>query len=187
MLEHKGTQRIETERLVLRQVRRDDAPVLFETCFGDPNVTKFLTYETHKSIDDACAIIDEWISGYEKPNFYLWAIALKESDKPIGTTNCEVNDRSSVGNLGYQLAEAQWGKGYMTEALSAMIKYMFTQVGVNRLEAYHSIANPASGAVMRRCGMQYEGMCREKYYCSLGYQDSHMYAILKSDVLGGSI
>ena len=189
MVQHQGTKTLDTERLQLRQITRGDGPVLFETCFGNPNVTKFLRYETHPDLDETDRIIDIWTESYKKTDFYLWVIVLKENGEPIGTVGCDKEgwDADAAGALGYQLAEKHWGKGYMTEAVSAVIKFMFEQVGLNRIEVYHSTRNPASGAVMRRCGMQYEGMCREKYYCSQGYQDCNMYAILKSDYMGRGI
>lgn len=181
MLTHKGTQTLETERLVLRKVQKDDVQALFEGCFSVPEVTKYLRYDTYKNIEDAYRIVASWEEEYARPNRYFWVITLKESGLPVGTVSAGVHDNDSCADFGYQIAKNMWNKGYMTEALNAVIRFLFEEVGVNRIEGYHSVANPASGAVMRRCGMQYEGMCREKYYCSEGYQDSHMYGILKSD------
>lgn len=189
MVQHQGSKTLDTERLQLRKITRQDGPVLFETCFSNPNVTKFLRYEPHPDLDETNRIIDMWVENNKKPNNYHWVIVLKESGEPIGTIGCDMSgmETDSCYEAGYQLAEKHWGKGYMTEALSAVIKFMFEQVGVNRVQSFHSTRNPASGAVMRRCGMQYEGMCREKYYCSQGYQDCNMYAILKSDYMGRGI
>lgn len=181
MLTHKGTQTLETDRLVLRKIQNDDAQALFEGCFSVPEVTKYLRYDTHKNIEETYRVMARWEKEYERPDKYFWVITLKESGLPIGTVGAGVHDNDRCADFGYQIAKSMWNKGYMTEALDAIIKFLFEEVGVNRIEAFHSVANPASGAVMRRCGMQYEGMCREKYYCSEGYQDSHMYGILKSD------
>ncbi len=177
-----GSQRIETSRLVLRKGKPGDEKVLFETCFSLPEVTQYMRYPTHRSIEDTHAIFAQWRQRWDDIDTYHWVIALKDSDIAIGTIGViGILKNDSRGELGYQLAKNHWGQGYMTEALSAVLAYMFEQAGINRIEAYHSENNPASGAVMRSCGMLYEGMAREKYHCVMGYQNCHMYAILKSD------
>ena len=188
MLSHKGTQTIETQRLILRQIGRQDAQVLFENCFSHPAVTRYLSYETHKDINDTYEIIDKWVSAYKRDKNYHWVITLRQDGMPMGTVTCmDIDESASCGKLGYQLSENMWGNGYMSEALSAVIEYLFNEVAFNRLEAMHIVGNSASGRVMRRCGMQYEGMCRQKVFCSGSYKDVNMYAILKSDYRGGAI
>lgn len=183
MLEHKGTARIETERLILRRAELSDAQVLFDTCFSLPEVTQFMRYDAHRTVQDSVDIINIWIDSYKDPKSYNWVVALKENDRPIGTLGCvDINDHDQSCEIGFQLAREQWGNGYMTEAVTAVINFLFKEAGFNRIQACHSVNNPASGAVMRRCGMQFEGMAREKYYCAQGYQDSNQYAIIKSDL-----
>lgn len=70
----------------------------------------------------------------------------------------------------------------MTEAVRAMVHYGLFDVGFNRVQAYHSVNNPASGSVMRKVGMTYEGMARQKYRNANGFQDCDLYGILKGDL-----
>ena len=70
----------------------------------------------------------------------------------------------------------------MTEALCAVIRYAFDSAGVNRLEAFHSVRNPASGAVMRKAGMLLEGRARQKYRSHMGYEDCDLYGICRDDL-----
>ncbi len=184
-MEHKGTQTIETERLLLRRIMKDDAQTLFEDCFGRPACTRFLRYTTHQSVQDSLDIIGVWEQEYEKPDFYHWVVVLKSEDRPMGTIGVVEQSAyplDACACVGFQLAERDWGNGYMTEALKAVLRYLLLEVGYNRVEGFHAVRNPRSGAVMRRAGMQYEGLMREKYYCAAGYQDCNVYALLKSDL-----
>ena len=84
-MKHKGTQLIETPRLILRMAQMTDAEPMFRNWASDPEVTKFLTWPTYKSIDSAYTILNIWIKEYEKPDFYQWMIELKEIGEPIGS------------------------------------------------------------------------------------------------------
>ena len=106
----------------------------------------------------------------------------KRNSRTVGAIALNVlNEHDRSGDVGYCLLRECWGRGYMSEALSAVLEFGFHTVGFNRIEGTHSELNPASGAVMRRCGMQYEGLSRQLYYSNEGFQDCHRYARLKSD------
>ena len=92
-----------------------------------------------------------------------------------------MNEEVDSIQIGYCLGRKFWGRGIMTEALGAVIDFAFNVLGAQRVEARHDVNNPASGAVMRKCGMQLEGRLRQKL-CNKGrYADVDIYAILKSD------
>ena len=80
---HKGTQTIETSRLILRRARREDAEPMFRNWASDPEVTKFLTWPAHSSIAVSEMVIGSWLQEYEKENYYQWMIVLKERDEPM--------------------------------------------------------------------------------------------------------
>ena len=82
-MKHLGTKRIETSRLILRQFTGDDAQAMFDNWASDPEVTKFLTWPTHSSVDVTKQIVESWVAGYEQENFYLWMIELKEIGQPM--------------------------------------------------------------------------------------------------------
>lgn len=75
-----------------------------------------------------------------------------------------------------------WNKGIITESLNAVIKFFFEEVGINRIEAKHDINNPASGEVMKKCGMQFEGILRQAGKNNTGLCDLAVYSILKDDI-----
>ena len=182
MLTHKGTQTIETSRLILRRAIREDAEPMFRNWASDPEVTKYLTWPTYEKVETAYQILDLWASEYEKPNYYQWMIVLKELDEPIGSISVvRQNDRVEEAEIGYCIGSHWWHKGIMTEALNAVIEYLFTEVGMNRVAARHDPNNPHSGGVMRKCGMKYEGTNRSCDRNNQGICDAAQYSILRSE------
>ena len=182
MLTHKGTQTIETPRLILRRAVREDAEPMFRNWGSDPEVTKYLTWPTYEKVETAHQILDLWVSEYEKPEYYQWMIVLKELGEPIGSISVvRQNDRVEEAEIGYCIGSRWWHKGIMTEALNAVIDYLFTEVGMNRVAARHDPNNPHSGGVMRKCGMKYEGTHRACDRNNQGICDAAQYAILRSE------
>ncbi|MBH1942576.1 GNAT family N-acetyltransferase [Mobilitalea sibirica] len=182
MLEHKGTMSIETDRLLLRRFLQSDAKSMFHNWTNDEDVCKYMRWPKHKNINETRDIIAGWINSYNKLSFYLWAITLKESDELVGSIVLfVVNENDHSGDVGYCLGKRYWGKGIATEALKAVLNYAFFKINFNRIETYHSINNPASGKVMQKCGMVFEGLAKQKYKSTIGYEDCNMYAILKEN------
>ena len=182
MLTHEGTQTIETPRLTLRRAVCEDAEPMFRNWASDPEVTKYLTWPTYEKVETAHQILDLWASEYEKPNYYQWMIVLKELGEPIGSISVvRQNDRVEEAEIGYCIGSNWWHKGIMTEALNAVIEYLFTEVGMNRVAARHDPNNPHSGGVMRKCGMKYEGTHRACDRNNQGIFDAAQYAILRSE------
>ena len=85
MLTHKGTQTIETSRLILRRAIREDAEPMFRNWASDPEVTKFLTWPPHSNIVVSEMVIGNWLQEYGKESYYQWMIELKEIGQPIGS------------------------------------------------------------------------------------------------------
>ena len=181
-MEHRGTQLIETPRLILRMAQMADAEPMFRNWASDPEVTKFLTWPTYQSIDSAYYILDLWTKAYEKHDFYQWMIELKEIGESIGSISV-VHHRDDIASaeIGYCIGQAWWRRGIVTEALGAVIDYLFEEVGMNRIEAKHDTNNPNSGCVMKKCGMQYEGTYRSADRNNQGICDVMQYAILRDD------
>lgn len=182
MLTHKGTQTIETSRLILRKAQMDDAQAMFRNWASDPEVTKFLTWPTYENVETAYPILEMWTQEYEKPDFYQWMIVLKQIGEPIGSISA-VRQRDDIGQaeIGYCIGRRWWHNGIMSEALGAVIDFLFSEVGMNRIEAKHDTNNPHSGGVMRKCGMKYEGTTRASDRNNQGICDAAHYAITRSD------
>ena len=182
MMNHKGTVLIETERLVLRRFQQSDATAMFKNWESDPKVTEFLRWETATDVSEAEAVLVDWIKGYEKPDYYQWAIVLKEIGEPIGSISVVgKNERLDMVHIGYCIGSKWWRKGITTEAFKAIIPFFFNEVGVNRIESQHDPNNPNSGKVMQKCGMKYEGTLRAADWSNKGIVDACVYGLLRSD------
>ena len=182
-LTHTGTREIESERLRLRRFVIEDVNEVFREWANDENVTKYLTWERHLSAAQTRKFLFDVIGSYEKNDTYCWGIELKETGGLIGSLGAEVtNERAGNASVGYCIGERFWGCGYASEALRAALDYLFYDVGLNRVEAGHSINNPASGRVMQKAGMLKEGHMRQEYITGGGeYQDCDLYALVKED------
>lgn len=181
-MNHKGTKRIETFRLILRPFCREDADAMYHNWAKDPEVTKFLSWPCYKSVDTAHAILEDWTERYQQPNWYQWAIELKVLGQPIGSISVvNSDDRVDMAEIGYCIGRKWWGQGIMPEALTAVMDYLFDEVGIQRMEAGHDPNNPASGAVIRKCGMKYEGTLRRRIRSNQGITDVAWYSILKEE------
>ena len=182
MLTHKGTQTIDTPRLILRRAVREDAEPMFRNWASDDAVTKFLTWPTYQSVESAYPILNMWVNNYEKDDYYHWMIVLKERGEPIGSISV-VNQRDDIAEaeIGYCIGKRWWHQGIVSEALTAVMDYLFDEVGMNRIEAKHDVNNPHSGGVMKKCGMRYEGTSRQSDRNNQGICDLVTYGILRSD------
>lgn len=181
-LKHLGTKFIETERLLLREFFLDDANAMFNNYAGDDEVTKYLTWPTHQSAAESEAVISEWLPDYEKEECYNWAIELKELGEIIGAISAfDINEKVEKLQVGYCIGKKWWNQGITTEALKAVMDFLFDEVGAKRIEARHDTQNVYSGKVMRKCGMKYEGTHRQSDYNNQGVCDTAWYALLKDE------
>lgn len=182
-MQHCGTQTIETERLILRRFRTEDADAMYNNWASDPEVTKYLMWPAHNSPAVSRAVTESWVQAYEKTDHYQWAITVKENgEEPIGDIAVvDKNERAESMHIGYCIGRTWWHQGIVSEALQAVINYLFDTVGANRIEARHDPRNPHSGGVMQKCGMQYEGTLRQSDYNNQGICDAAYYSILRSE------
>ena len=172
---------LETERLLLRKLRMTDAQDMYEYS-RDPEVARHVLWDAHTSVSESRGYLRYALRQYRQDQPASWGIELKETGAIIGTIGFMwIQDDNRAAEVGYSLARAQWGRGIMTEALEAVIEYGFRTLKLNRIEAIHELTNPASGAVMRKCGMVHEGTMREKLFNKGKYVDVDLYAILRKD------
>lgn len=184
MLNHKGTKIIETERLILRPFRSEDAPFVFKNWASDREVPKYLTWNVHRSLADSENVVNMWAAQYNDTSTYNWVIVLKELGEPIGSINvARIYENIDGAEIGYCIGRKWWNSGIMTEAFSAVIPYLF-EVGFNRIDAAHAVKNPASGRVMQKCGLTFEGTFRQFFRSTAGeLLDISYYSILREEFL----
>lgn len=178
-LRHRGTVPLTTQRLLLRQIQPEDAADVY-AWMSDPEVCKYERWQPHPSVEYSRGYIREVFGGYQSDHLYWWGIQLQ--GRLIGSI-CAVgvDDGDEKATLGYCLAREYWSQGYATEALRAVLAFLFEEVGFHRLEASHSVNNPASGKVLRKAGLLLEGHAKGYYRCHAGFQDSDLYGLTQED------
>ena len=171
-----GTQTIETERLILRRFVETDAQAMFENWASRLDNLTYVTWDPHPNVDFTKNSIRTWVASYDNPNYYKWAICLKENpEQVIGDISIVAIDENDFScEIGYVLGKAYWGRGMMTEALKAVLDFCFTQAGFQKVRARYASLNPASGRVMEKAGMSYletiaNGVERKGYLADLIY------------------
>ena len=164
-----------TPNLVLRKFKKEDAADVFEFASDDETVL-FLTWEKHKTIDEAKAAIVDYY--WSRPG--IFAIELKTNRKCIGCIDLRLEPEHEKASFGYVLNRQYWGKGYMTEALSAALTLCFEKLELNRVEATHYVGNESSGRVMAKCGMELEGVGKQEEKIKGVFRDSVHYGITKA-------
>ena len=174
---------LETERLRLRKLRMTDAQDMYEYS-RDPEVARHVLWDAHASVGETRGYIRYALRQYRQDQPASWAIELKQTGTIIGTIGFMwINRDHNSAEVGYSLARAQWNRGIMTEALEAVLRVGFMELKLHRIEAQHEVDNPASGRVMAKCGMLYEGCVRGRLYNKGRYVDVSLYAILRDEYL----
>ena len=179
-MNHIGTKDIETEYLLLRKWNINDAGDIFEYC-GDSTIVP----KPHKNIEQTKNELKKWIKSYKKVDTYEWGIEVKNIQKIIGVIFVvEKNDFNKSCTIAYTLSKNYWNNGYATEALKNVLKFLLIDVGYNRVEGGHFNDNPASGRVMEKAGMKYEGTLRQSNinWKTGEFIDSKLFGIIKEDI-----
>lgn len=172
-----------SQRLRLRPFSLEDAPrvtELLQTPEISDNTLNFpYPYEHHMAVT--------WIEGlrinFESGLGFNSAIDLRDTGVLIGTIGLHISSRHSHAGIGYWLGRDYWNGGYMTEAASTLFEYAFEVLGLHRIYCDHFVRNPASGRVMQKLGMTYEGTLRQHYRKGDGYEDVATYGILRDEWL----
>lgn len=182
-MRHCGTQRLETDRLILRRFVPEDADAMYENWASDEEVTRYLMWSAHSSREISRSVIEDWVSSYADERCYQWAVVLKDNgEKPIGSIGVVCMDEEiSMAHIGYCIGRAWWRQGITSEALSAVMDFLFDTVEVNRIESKHDPRNPNSGRVMAKCGMKYEGTLRSSDWNNQGICDACYYGLLRNE------
>lgn len=171
----KETTRIEGERIILRKFTQYDAEAVFEYA-GDSETVKWLIWEGVKDIEGALKSLND----FSIPGVGVYAIELKENGKCAGCIDLRLDTANEKAGFGYVLNKKYWNKGYMSEALTALLKLAFDTLELNRVESLHFVGNEASGRVMEKCGMIKEGLSLQELKVKGVFQDVVHYGILRS-------
>lgn len=174
---------LETQRLILRQLTKEDYKAAFENWLTEESTAKYMKYSPCKSLSEAEAMLKDIIKQCDGESRFFWGIEKKESNGIFGIVLLSAED--GIGRLAYCIGEKFWGKGYGTESVKAVIRFAFDDIRLQRVEGFHSDENMASGRVMSKCGLKYEGFAREKYVAYDGKaHDCCLYGLSKTEYMG---
>lgn len=171
--------RIETERLILRGLQTTDVEAVIALANDYDIASNLLTMPHPYTRKDA----EEFIAsaGQPKENGLVLAITNKVDNAFMGNIGIHANPEHHHAEIGYWLGKPYWGQGYMTEAVRRMIGLGFEKFDLNRIYAHHYTRNPASGRVLEKAGMTYEGVLRQHYFRFGAFEDVACYSILRSE------
>ncbi|MBY6036902.1 GNAT family N-acetyltransferase [Fictibacillus nanhaiensis] len=189
MIHYLGTPKIVTNRLILRRLELTDAESIFDHWLSDERVSDNRINPAHQSVSETMERVAKIVSDYDSTGFCYWGIELKKSGELIGeidlydfdnlTENCEVS---------YSLGFNWWNQGYGTEALSAVVEFGFSIMNIHKISAAHNTDNPASGRIMKKVGMEQEGIIRHMIRNAKNqYKDCAVYGILQEDYLTNNV
>ena len=179
-----GTVTLETERLILRKLTKDDASQAFNNWTNDLKTARYVTWKPHGTVENTKKLFEIWEKEYSEPHTYRWVVEVKEFNQIIGTIDVvDKGIREKIAEIGYCYGSKYWGNGYGTEALTKVIDFLLNEVGFDLLEAIHLVDNPASGRVMEKSGMQYEATLRKRRIDHVTNErvDIKVYSIMKGE------
>lgn len=174
---------LKTDRLILRSLRDSDIDGIFEYA-SDPEVTRFLNFETHTTPEDSMKFLQAYaFKHYAKEVPDPFGICLKENpQKVIGTVGCRwISEKNKKMEMGYVLNKSFWRSGYATEATKVMLEFCFTNYPVYKIQAYCTVENIHSSKVLEKIGMKKESHLRLSVLRRGQFWDQYLYSILKDD------
>lgn len=172
--------KIETERLILTEWGDDfenEKQFLLKN-FNNLNVVKSLFNPPFPYTEENA---EDWIRTRQKrmeEGNYCFKIIRKTDNKILGNINLDIREYKINGEVGYWIEEESWKNGYATEALKAVIDFGFKKLKLHKIYAKHYVDNPASGRVMQKCGMKYEGTQKEQILTHGVFHDLDFYGIV---------
>jgi RimJ/RimL family protein N-acetyltransferase len=147
---------IATNRLILRPPELSDAEAIFTSWATDPEVTRYLTWRPHRSLDETREVLHMMIDGWAGGRAWTYVVVRAADDAAIGTVAARL-ESPDAASIGYALMRTEWGKGYVSEAAGALVDALRARPEIARVWAFCDVDNPASARVMEKIGMQYEG------------------------------
>lgn len=162
---------LETPRLVLRAIASSDAESVLRICSSLEVAKNMLTAPHPYTPADAQSFLGRCKAMFDQRDGYVWAITKKAPDgnsgEHIGNIGLHCAWDHQHAEVGYTFGVPEWGKGYATEALRAVIAFAFTRTSIVRVHAGYYTRNPASGRVLEKCGFVPEGL-RPRMYLKFG-------------------
>ncbi|MBU8773228.1 GNAT family N-acetyltransferase [Cytobacillus oceanisediminis] len=175
----KNVSNIRTERLILREISKDDSEGIF-ACFSNENVTRYYGQDTLGNIEQAEAFVDFFAKSFKEKRGIRWGIEVKGTKGIIGTVGFNAwSPKHKRAEIGYEIHPNQWRKGYTFESVSKVIEYGFGEFGLTRIGAVVFTDNEASNKLLTKVGFIKEGVLRDYMYQNGEPYDTYVYSLLK--------
>jgi RimJ/RimL family protein N-acetyltransferase len=151
---------LETERLTLRKITRDDAAFMLDL-LNQPSFIQFIGDRGVRSLDDARKIIDKrYLAAYEQLGFGIYLTLLRGTSIPIGICGLVKRNGLDDVDIGYAFLPQYWSKGYASEAASAVLAYARNALGMKRILGITTPDNTSSIRVLEKIGLKFERIIR---------------------------
>lgn len=174
---------LETERMLLRAFTPDDAPAVL-LYRGNADAMRYIPKPIQSTLDDALNMIREITEMIAANDGICWAIELKSNQEVIGSMSYHLIQKAHHrAELGYMIHPSHWGKGYVSEAVKALLDYAFNNVKFHSVEAIIDPLNTASANVLLKSGFVKEGHFKENFVHNGEFTDTAIYSILRSAYL----
>lgn len=181
MIESRKLPTIDASRIKLRHLEESDIDDLFDI-FSDQEAMLYWSSPPFAERSEAAKLLLEIHKNLEKKQLFQWGIALRETDKIIGTSTLfHLDMRNRRAEIGYALNRNYWKQGFVNEALKALFKFAFDELNLHRIEADVDPNNAASIRVLEKLGFQKEGFLRERWFVGGKTFDSFFYGLLRSE------
>lgn len=148
---------LETERVVLRPLRLDDAETIFKSWTSDPDVAKYMVWDLHKSVEETIEWLNFEVDNIDNPEVYTWGFELKETGELIGSGGMIYRDDKEMYSIGYNFMKKYWRQGFGTEVAEKMLDFIVNEIGAKEVFGQHESGNDNSGKVMKKLGFEYMG------------------------------
>jgi ribosomal-protein-alanine N-acetyltransferase len=170
-----------TARLVLRLLRTDDASDVFHYAH-DLEVTRYTTWDAHRTVEDSRRFIEQTIDAYQRGESAELAMELQSEKKVIGTCGLiTISADHCRGEIAFALAREHWGHGLMGEALKETLKFGYGALQLNRIWAKVDPDNMNTIRLLKRSGWQFEGTLRQDVKVRGTFRDVKLYSLLKNE------
>lgn len=146
---------LETERLILRPFHLDDAREVFECWESDPDVARYMFWQSHHDINKTISWVKSEIDKIESEDWYRWAFVSRETGRLIGTGLLYLEEEYGKFEIAYNLGKKAWGFGYATEAMQEILRFAKDSLGIKEIMGRHARENPASGRILEKLGFVY--------------------------------
>ncbi len=181
MIEGDHLPTLSASRVALRWVTEADVDPLYGI-FSDPAVMRYWSTPPMSDISQARKLVADIHDGFRSRRLFQWGVARLKDDRIVGTcTLFAINGPQGRAEIGYALDSEYWGRGYMNEALTALVDFAFGQLAMRRLEADVDPRNAASIRAVERLGFRREGLLRERWKVDGELQDSVVLGLLSRE------